>query len=139
MAAEPPAPGSPWQRLRHVFLTGLIIVLPLVITVWLLGLLLGIVETVASPMLLGVLRLGWPSLVDEPVITAWVVPIVGVVLTLALILCVGALASNFVGRRLLESFDRLMMRVPVVKGIYGAARKLLDGFGRGQCTLRSVV
>ncbi len=139
MAAEPAAPGTPLQRLRHVFLTGLVIVLPLVITIWLLGLLFGIVEKVASPLLLGVLRLGWPHLVNEPVVTTWVVPIVGVILTIALILCVGALASNFIGRRLLESFDRLMMRVPVVKGIYGAARQLLDAFGRGTSSFRRVV
>src|SRR5712675_1448139 len=111
MPAEPTAPGS-WQRLRHVFLTGLVILLPLVITIWLLGLLLRVVETVASPILLGLLRLVWPHLVDEPVVTSWIVPIVGVILTLALVLCAGALAGNFIGRRLLESFDRLMMRVP---------------------------
>jgi uncharacterized membrane protein len=139
MAAEAAIPGAPWQRLRHVFLTGLVIVLPLIITVWLLGLLFGIVERVASPLLVGLLRLGWPHLVNEPVVTTWVVPIVGVILTVALILCVGALASNFIGRRLLESFDRLMMRVPVVKGIYGAARQLLDAFGRGTGSFRRVV
>jgi len=44
------------------------------------------------------------------VVTSWIVPIVGVILTLALVLCAGALAGNFIGRRLLESFDRLMMR-----------------------------
>ena len=55
MPAEPAAPVSAWQRLRHVFLTGLFILLPLVITIWLLGLLLRMVETVASPILLGIL------------------------------------------------------------------------------------
>jgi uncharacterized membrane protein len=139
MPAEPTAPGSAWQRLRHVFLTGLFILLPLVITIWLLGLLLRIVETVASPILLGFLRLVWPHLVDEPAVTSWIVPIVGVLLTLALVLCAGALAGNFIGRRLLEAFDRLMMRVPVVKGIYGAARQLLDAFGRGTGSFRRVV
>src|SRR5215831_17592535 len=124
MAADPAIHGSIWQRLRHVFLTGLVIVLPLVITVWLLGLLLGLVEKVASPLLLGLLRLGWPYLVNEPVVATWIVPIVGVLLTLCLVLCAGALAGNFVGRRLVEAFDRVMMRVPVVKGIYGAARQL---------------
>jgi uncharacterized membrane protein len=139
MPSEIMVPGSPWQRVRHLFLTGLVILLPLVITIWLLGLLMRTVETVASPILLGLLRLGWPHLVNEPVVATWIVPIVGVLLTLALILCAGALAGNFVGRRLLEAFDRLMMRVPVVKGIYGAARQLLDAFGRGTGSFRRVV
>lgn len=139
MAAEPAEDRTPWRRLRHLFLTGLVIVLPLVITVWLLGLLLGIVEQVASPVVLALLRVGWPSLVHEPVVTVWIVPIVGVVLTLGLIFVAGALAGNFVGRRLLAAFDRAMMHVPLVKGIYGAARQLLDAFGRGTASFRRVV
>ena len=43
-----------------------------------------------------------------------------------LILVVGAVATHYLGRRLVVAFDRLMMRLPVVKGIYGAARQLLD-------------
>lgn len=139
MSGETPARRGPMARLRHAFLTGLFITLPLIITVWLLGLLLRMVESISTPLLLGILRLAQPDLAAEPSIARWLLPVAGVLATAGLILAVGALASNFVGRRLVAAFDRLMMRVPVVKGIYGAARQLLDAFGRKTASFRRVV
>ena len=130
---------GPVARLRHAFVTGLFITLPLIITVWLLGLLLHLVESVSTPLMLGLLRLTFPELAADPTIVRWVLPVAGVLATAGLVLMVGALASNFVGRRLVAAFDRLMMRLPVVKGIYGAARQLLDAFGRKTASFRRVV
>jgi uncharacterized membrane protein len=126
-------------RLRHAFVTGLFITLPLIITVWLLGILLRMVESISTPLMLGILRLALPDLAADPAITRWALPVAGVLTTAGVILAVGALASNFVGRRLVAAFDRLMLRVPVVKGIYGAARQLLDAFGRKTSSFRRVV
>jgi uncharacterized membrane protein len=136
---DPAARRGLAARLRHAFVTGLFITLPLIITIWLLGILLRVVEGISSPLMLGILRLGWPELAGDPAITAWVLPIAGVIATVGLVLAVGALASNYLGRRLVEGFDRLMMRVPIVKGIYGAARQLLDAFGRKTSSFRRVV
>ena len=140
-----PIPGHPephrgvFARLRQAFVTGLFITLPLIITVWLLGILLRLVEAVSTPLLLGLLGIAWPALAADPALTRWVVPVVGLLATCAVILAVGALATNFIGRRMVEAFDRLMMRVPVVKGIYGAARQLLDAFGNKTSSFRRVV
>jgi uncharacterized membrane protein len=130
---------GPLARVRHAFVTGLFITLPLIITVWLLGLLLRLVESISTPLMLGVLHLTFPPLAADPAIVRWVLPVAGVLATAGIVLAVGALASNFVGRRLVAAFDRLMMRVPVVKGIYGAARQLLDAFGRKTSSFRRVV
>lgn len=126
-------------RLRQAFVTGLFITLPLIITVWLLGLLLRLVEAISTPLLLALLGIVRPELAGDPAITGWVIPVVGLLATAGVILAVGFLATNFVGRRMVEAFDRLMMRVPVVKGIYGAARQLLDAFGRKTSSFRRVV
>lgn len=130
---------GPLARLRQAFVTGLFLTLPLIITVWLLGLLLKLVEAISTPLLLAILGVAWPRLAADPAITGWVIPVVGLLATGAVILGVGLLATNFIGRRLVEAFDRLMMRVPVVKGIYGAARQLLDAFGRKTSSFRRVV
>ena len=126
-------------RLRQAFLTGLAIVLPLTITVWVLGLLVRLLEGLSSPVLLAVLRVLQPDLAADAAIATWVVPIVGVLLTFVLVVLVGALAGNFAGRRLVAAFERLMLRVPVVKGIYGAARQLIDAFSRKDEVFRRVV
>ena len=104
-------------NLRGHFLTGLVIILPLVITVWMLGL----------------------SLVDDAGFTTYLAPLIGVAVTLLLILLVGLLTTNFLGRRIVREFDRLMLRIPLIKPIYGAARQLLDALNRKTDTFQRVV
>jgi uncharacterized membrane protein len=137
----PTDPGKPrgFARLRHLFFTGLIIILPMMITVWLLAILVRLVEGVSSPVLLAILRLVRPDVAEEAAIVRWVVPILGVVVTIGLVLLVGALASNFMGRKVVEAFERLMLRLPVVKGIYGSARQLIDAFSSTNAAFRRVV
>jgi len=136
--ADPARPRG-LARLRHWFFTGLILVLPMMITVWLLAVLVRLVEGVSSPVLLAVLRIAWPGFGHDPVVVAWVVPILGVVVTFALVVAVGAFASNFIGRQVVEGFDRLMLRLPVVKAIYGSARQLIDAFSNTNAAFRRVV
>lgn len=138
MASPEPRPPL-LRRLRQAFLTGLVIVLPLTITLWILGLLVRLLEGLSSPVLLAVLRVVEPDLAADAAIATWVVPIVGVALTFLLVVLVGALAGNFAGRRLVAAFERLMLRLPVVKGIYGAARQLIDAFSRKDEVFRRVV
>ncbi|HYV18982.1 MAG TPA: DUF502 domain-containing protein [Verrucomicrobiae bacterium] len=138
MPADRPRPRG-FARLRQWFFTGLILVLPMMITVWLLAVLVRLVEGVSSPVLLAVLRFAWPVFGHDPVVVAWVVPILGVILTFGLILAVGAFASNFVGRKVVEEFERLVLRLPVVKGIYGSARQLIDAFSSTNAAFRRVV
>jgi len=126
-------------RWRANFFTGLIIILPMMITVWLLAILVRLVEAVSSPVLLAILLLVRPDFAANPAIVGWVVPILGVVVTIGLVLLVGALASNFIGRKVVEAFERLMLRLPVVKGIYGSARQLIDAFSSTNASFRRVV
>jgi uncharacterized membrane protein len=134
-----PEVRTPLQRLRQAFFTGLVIVLPLTITVWILGILVRQLEGLSSPILLAVLRVADPDLAADAAFATWVVPVVGVALTFLLVVLVGALAGNFAGRRLLAAFERIILRVPVVKGIYGAARQLIDAFSRKDEVFRRVV
>jgi len=104
---------------------GLLIVLPLLITVWLLSILFNVIDTRVTPWVLAALRAaGTPGLERWPARVA--VPLIGVVLTAALIYLAGLLTGNLVGRRILALFESTMLRIPLVKGIYGAARQLLD-------------
>jgi len=126
-------------NLRGHFLTGLVIILPLVITVWMLGILFGIVHGVSTPFILRILRLLGLSLVDDAGFTTYLAPLIGVAVTLLLILLVGLLTTNFLGRRIVREFDRLMLRIPLIKPIYGAARQLLDALNRKTDTFQRVV
>ncbi|OLC56346.1 MAG: hypothetical protein AUH92_00360 [Acidobacteria bacterium 13_1_40CM_4_69_4] len=129
----------PLSRLRGLFLTGLVIILPLVITVWMLRILFGMVHGVSTPFILKILRLLGLSLVDDRSFTTYLAPLIGVAATLFLILLVGLLTTNFLGRRIVKAFDRLMLRIPLIKPIYGAARQLLDALDRKTDTFQRVV
>jgi uncharacterized membrane protein len=128
-----------FARLRRLFLTGLVIILPLVITVWLLRILFNLVHGVSTPVVLRVLDLLRLPLVDDEAFATYLAPIIGLALTVLLILLVGALATNLFGRKFVEGFDRLMLRIPLIKGIYGAARQLLDALNSKSGTFQRVV
>jgi uncharacterized membrane protein len=139
VSPRPARPPGLLQRARGALLTGLVIILPLIITLWLLGLLFRMVEATSSPFILSILQVVRPELADEPAIVRFAVPVVGILLTFVLIMVVGALTTNLLGQRIVDAFDRLMMRLPLVKSIYGAARQLLDAFSRKNGSFRRVV
>ena len=62
----------------------------------------------------------------------WQLAIISAAATLFLLFLVGALVGNFVGMQLLSWLDELAMHVPVVKGIYGATKQLMNAIQSGQ-------
>ncbi|HKB07068.1 MAG TPA: DUF502 domain-containing protein [Candidatus Polarisedimenticolia bacterium] len=125
--------------MRGLFLTGLVILLPLVITLWLLRILFNLVHGVSTPVILRILDLLRLPLVDDPAFATYLAPLIGLAATFLLILLTGLLATNFLGRRFVAAFDRLMLRIPLIKGIYGAARQLLDALSRKNDAFQRVV
>jgi len=125
--------------MRGLFLTGLVILLPLVITLWLLRILFNLVHGVSTPVILRILDLLRLPLVDDPAFATYLAPLIGLAATFLLILLTGLLATNFLGRRFVAAFDRLMLRIPLIKGIYGAARQLLEALSRKNDAFQRVV
>ena len=101
--------------LKKAFFTGLVILVPLGITVWVLHL---IVATLDQTLLLLP-----PSIRNE---APFNIPGVGAILTLAIILVVGILARNFIGRRLVSWWEALLARIPVVSTIYSSVKQVSD-------------
>ncbi len=102
---------------KRYFITGLLIWVPLGITVWVLGLLIGTMDQ--SLLLLP------PELRPE----AWLgfsLPGVGAVLTLLVIFVTGLLTANIVGQRLVRFWEGVLARIPVVKSIYYSVKQVSD-------------
>ena len=76
---------------------------------------------------------------DDPAFATYGAPLIGIVITVLLIILVGILATNLLGRQIVAAFDRVMLRIPLIKGIYGAARQLLDAFNNKSDSFRRVV
>jgi uncharacterized membrane protein len=128
--------------LRHVrtrFVRGLLILLPTIITLWLLRVLFGAVSGTVTPWVLRALAAANVEWIGD-----WharfVVPLIGLLLTLLLIYLIGLLAANLLGQRILAWFEAGILRIPFVKSIYGGARQLLDAFDpAGKGTFNRVV
>lgn len=119
-----------FRKFQTHFVRGLLLVLPALITFWLLRMLFGAVSGNVTPWVLKALAAG-----GVPWMNDWharyVAPLIGLVLTLALIYLIGLIAANLVGQRILTWFEGGVLKIPFVKSIYGGARQLLDAFGSG--------
>ncbi|HEY2257347.1 MAG TPA: DUF502 domain-containing protein [Variovorax sp.] len=102
--------------LRKWLLSGLLVIVPLVITLGVLNWFIGTLDQT-----LWLLPETWQSYLNAHKVRG-----LGVLLTLAILLAVGAVASNFVGKRLLGWGDAMVRRIPVVRSIYSSVKQVSD-------------
>ena len=102
---------------RKWLLTGLLVIVPGVITAWVLN---WIVSTLDQT--LQILPGAWQP--DK--LLGFHIPGFGVLLTLLILLVVRAIASNFAGRKLVQWGDALVSRIPVVRSIYSSVKQVSD-------------
>jgi uncharacterized membrane protein len=100
--------------LRRSFLTGLVVTVPLFISVVTLVWVFRFVDGVATPLSTRVLGREVPGL--------------GVLVTSAFILAVGAVATNVIGRRVLQRAEALLLNVPLFKTVYAPVKQLVAAF-----------
>ena len=113
----PRAPETtPMLALRKWLFSGLLVIVPLFIT---LAVLKWIIDTLDQT--LWVLPSVWQKWLYDNNVRG-----LGVLLTLAILLGVGAIASNFVGKRLLGWGDAVVRRIPVVRSIYSSVKQVSD-------------
>ena len=105
------------SALRKWLVAGLLAIVPVAITV---AVLRWIVATLDST--LQILPEAWQP--DR--LLGYHIPGFGVLLTLAILLIVGAIVSNFIGRQIIAFGDRLVTRIPVVRSIYSSVKQVSD-------------
>ena len=103
--------------LRKWLLAGLLVILPVVVTLWVLE---WIVSTLDKTLL--ILPTAWHP--DK--LLGVHIPGFGALLALAILLVLGALASNFVGNKLLTWWHSLLNCIPVVRSIYSGVKQVSD-------------
>ncbi len=105
------------KNLKRYLITGLVVWVPLVITLWVLDLL---VETMDRTLLL---------LPAELRTESWLgvhIPGLGVILTLVVVFVTGVFAANIIGQRMVKSWEGVLSRIPVVNSIYTGVKQVSD-------------
>ena len=102
------------QWLRRSFLAGLVVTVPLIISVAALVWIFGIIDSFTAPLATRVLGRSVPGL--------------GILITLLVVLMVGVVATNVIGRRVLATGEQWLMRVPVFRTIYSPVKQLVAAF-----------
>ena len=103
--------------MKKYFITGLLIWIPLVITIWVLKL---VVDMLDQSLLLLPLALRTES---------WLgihIPGLGVLLTLLIVFLTGAFTANLIGQRLVHFWHEILHRIPVVSSIYSSVKQVSD-------------
>lgn len=103
--------------MRKYFITGLLILVPLAITLWVLH---AIISTMDQSLLL--LPVQWRP---EQLLGFQILGI-GTILTLLIIFLTGLLAQNFIGNYVVEAWESLLKRIPIVNSIYSSVKQVSD-------------
>lgn len=109
--------GDMAARVRRYFVTGLLSILPIAVTLYFLWW----VYNWSNNFIGGILR----AIDAEPY--RWILPflpILGILATLGLVTLVGALAGNYVGRLLLGAIDRSIKTIPLLREVYNAVQQI---------------
>ena len=99
---------------KKYLITGLLIWVPLVITLWVLGMLVDTLESVV------------PAFLSPRVLFGFDLFGFRALLVLVVVLITGLLAANFLGRGILQWYERLLGRIPLVRSIYNSVKQVSD-------------
>ena len=105
------------NSIRRWLLAGLLVLVPLAITLWVLD---WIVGTLDQTLL--ILPMAWHP--DR--LLGFHIPGFGVLLMLAIVLVIGAVTSNFFGKKLVLWGNALLSRIPIVRSIYSSVKQVSD-------------
>ena len=111
--------------IKKYLLTGLLVWLPLAITLWVLLWLVGLLDGIFGGLLTGLAALT-PNSTGAAMERLRRIPGLGVVLVFSTLLLTGALVSNVAGRWWLTQWDRMFTHIPVFRSIYNAVKKVSD-------------
>ncbi|RXZ43370.1 DUF502 domain-containing protein [Crenobacter cavernae] len=105
------------MTLKGYLVTGLLIWLPVAVTLWVLNLIVGSLDQTLNLL---------PDAWRPERLFGFAIPGLGVLLAVLILLGTGMLAANVLGQRLIDFWDALLSRIPVVKSIYSSVKQVSD-------------
>ncbi len=100
--------------LRNRLLAGVLIAIPIIVTIWVLQIAFNFISTISLPWLIAV---GFQA----PRVVAFLV-------TLVILLGLGFMATNVIGARIIAGTERLMLKIPGVAPVFSATKQIIEAF-----------
>ena len=114
-------------RLRNYFITGVIILIPIGITIYLTLFIINI----SSSFL--------PKTINPNSYLPIDIPGIEILITIILITLIGGLSLSFLGKKFLEFFNSILKKIPILRTIYSAVVQLIESFTKSEGAKKSVV
>jgi uncharacterized membrane protein len=115
--STPVRPGL-GARLRGYFFAGILVIAPISITVYIAWLLISFIDDQVFALI--------PPVYNPETYLPFSVPGIGVILMLVSVTLIGALTAGYLGKLFLRLSEHVLNRMPIVRGIYGAAKQIVE-------------
>jgi uncharacterized membrane protein len=100
--------------IKRYFITGMLVIIPIWVTYYVLSAMLGIIDGLLGDLPGHFLGMTFPGL--------------GIITLIVIVLTVGVLSANYLGTRLVRYSDRLMQKLPLVRGVYTTVKQIMETF-----------
>jgi uncharacterized membrane protein len=111
-------PHHTGMRLRNYFLTGLVVVGPIAITLYMAWYFINVVDVWVKPYI--------PRAYNPETYLPFAIPGLGLVFSLIVVTIIGALAANLLGRWLISAGEVMLGRMPIVRNVYQGLKQIFE-------------
>ncbi|MDF2867247.1 MAG: hypothetical protein K0S11_717 [Gammaproteobacteria bacterium] len=103
--------------MRRYFFAGLLVWLPIIITLYVIGFLVGLLDRSVNIL---------PMAYHPDALLGVHIPGFGVVLSFMVLFVTGMLVTNFLGRKLVAFWEKILARIPLVRSIYSSSKQVIE-------------
>jgi len=100
------------RKIERTFFAGLLVTVPTMLTFFLLRFFVNYINRVSAPIVRRFFHVNVPG--------------IGISVTILMVLAIGFLGTNILGKKLVALGDRIISRIPLVRGIYSSAKQMID-------------
>jgi uncharacterized membrane protein len=122
------------HRIRNIFIAGLLVILPIGITYFILSFLFNNLDNLLSPILTNLL-----IFIGLPIPPGYRIPGLGFIATILIVFFVGLLTTNIFGRKVVKFGELILEKIPVVRGVYAGAKQVINTIAHTEKAFRQVV
>ena len=109
--------GNIWLLIKNCLITGLLVLFPICFTLSIIGYLIKLTDKTLFLI---------PEKFRPDIIFGFYIPFLGVIFTFFIIFITGLIVTNFLGQRLLYTWDALINKIPIVRSIYKSVKKIAE-------------